>query len=85
MEAIAYKGFHIVIEVWSERTIEKKFQITGQIYQNPEETRPTVMRSWLAVREFASEQAAYEFGLRDARAWIDEQVSEPLYGQESKI
>ena len=33
-----------------------------------------VMRSWLGVRELASESAAYDFGLREACAWIDEDV-----------
>ena len=72
MDAVQYKGFCIVVEVQIESTTRDKFRITGQIYRNPKET--PVMRNWLAVREFASEEAAYEFGLQQARAWIDEQL-----------
>jgi len=70
MEAVPYKGFFIVIRVQPERATEKKFQVISQIYRNLEQ--PPVMRNWLGVHEFASETEAYEFGLHEACAWIDE-------------
>ena len=68
MDAVHYKGFYIVIKV--ERETETKFKVSNQLSRNPEGA--PVMRSWLVVREFASERTAYEGGLLEARAWIDE-------------
>ena len=70
MEAIAYKEFFIVVKARREYTTKNKFHVIGQIYRNLKET--PVMRNWLPVQEFASEKAACEFGLQEARAWIDE-------------
>ena len=70
MDAIPYKAFHIVVTIRPALSTENKFQVVSQIYRNLEET--PVMRNWLGVREFASETEAYEFGLREACAWIDE-------------
>jgi len=71
MDAVHYNGFYIVVMVEIERETENKFRVTSQIYRNPEGA--PILRNWLAVREFGSEQAAYEFGLQEARKWIDEQ------------
>ena len=68
MEAIPYKGFFIVVKVELERETKNKFKVTGRIYRNP--------RNWLAIQEFASEKAAYEFGLQEARRWIDEEADD---------
>ena len=70
MDAVHYKGFYIVVNVEIERETENKFKVTSQIIG----TR--LWRNRLAVREFDSEQAAYEFGLQAAQAWIDEHDDE---------
>ena len=70
MKAIPYKSLYIFVKVQPERTTRNTFKVAAGIYPNPKET--PVMRSWLAIKEFASEEAAYQFGLQEARAWIDE-------------
>jgi len=74
MDAVQYKGFNIVVKVERELGTPNKFKVIGQIHQDPPQA--PVMRNWLAVREFASEKAAYEFGLQEARAWIDEEADD---------
>jgi hypothetical protein len=71
VEAVPYKEFYIVVKVQPDRATKKMFGVIAQIYRNLEE--PPVMRNWLAVQEFASESDAYAFGVKQARAWIDEQ------------
>ena len=58
------------MKVQPQRTTRNTFKVAAGIYQNPTET--PVMRSWLAIKEFASEEAVCQFGLQEARAWIDE-------------
>ena len=80
MEAILYKGFFIVVRVHPERTTENKFQVIDQIYRNLAET--PIMRNWLGVHEFASEKAgSYEFGLREASVWIEEERARLTQGR----
>ena len=69
MDPVHYKGFYIVVKV--ERETETKSKVSNQISRNPE--GDPVTRSWLVVRDFASERTAYESGLQEARTWIDEE------------
>jgi hypothetical protein len=70
MEAVRYKEFYIVVTVRRALFPKKMFHVVSQIYRNLEEA--PVMRNWLPVQEFASKEAAYEYGLQEGRRWIDE-------------
>jgi hypothetical protein len=71
MDAVQYKGFSIVVSVRPGGVTTNSFQVVSKIYRNPEGA-PGI-RNWLVLQEFASQQAAYEFGLQDARTWIGQQ------------
>ena len=69
MDPVHYKGFYIVVKV--ERETETKYKVSNQISRNSKGA--PVTRSWLGVQEFADERTAYDFGLQEARTWIDEE------------
>jgi hypothetical protein len=71
MAEMPYPG---VVTVRPALSTKKMFHVVSQIYRNLEE--PPIMRNWLSVQEFASEKAAYEYGLQQARRWIDEDEQE---------
>jgi hypothetical protein len=68
---VRYKQFDIIVKAEPERSSRKKYLVVVQI--RPEGAKKTV-RSWLISEEFSSEQEAYEFGLQEARTWIDERA-----------
>lgn len=70
MDAVQYKEFYIVIKVQLEANTKYRFQVVSQIRAGLDEAQ--LVRTLGTVKEFASEKAAFEFGLQRARAWIDE-------------
>ena len=70
MDAVRYKEFCIVVKVQLEANSKNRFQVVSEISASSDERQ--LVRTWATVQEFASEKAAYEFGLQQARAWIDE-------------
>ena len=72
MDAVQYKGLYIFVKVQRDSASGTSLQVVSQICRAPDETQ--LLRNWMTIQEFVSERAAYEFGLREARAWIDEQV-----------
>ena len=70
MDAVQYKEFFIVVHVQLEPNTKNRFHVVSEIRAASDETQ--LVRTWATVKEFASEKAAYEFGLQRARAWIDE-------------
>src|SRR4026208_704801 len=66
---VQYQQFDITIRTNLDGT-HTRFDVVWQI-QNTENGR-NLVNSRFTCKEFDSEKAAYEFGLREARAWIDE-------------
>ena len=66
---VQYQQFDITIRTNLDGT-PTRFDVVWQI-QNTENGR-NLVNSRFTCKEFDSEKAAYEFGLREARAWIDE-------------
>ena len=67
---VPYKQFYITVQVKAERGAMNRFKVMGSI--RPVQNETTVMRSWLEINHFATENEAYEYGLQNCRAWIDE-------------
>lgn len=70
--AVRYKDFYVIVQV--KLDTGRRFDVIGQIRRIEDETQ--LARTWAVCKEFASEKAAYEFGLQKARAWIDEHGEE---------
>ena len=71
MDKVSYKQFYITVRV--EILGKNGFKILGSIRPVQDET--LVVRSWLEISTFASVNKAYEHGLQNCRAWIDEHVN----------
>jgi len=67
-----HKQFHIDIgvEVKLDGGGQRRYEISGQIRSVKDETHS--VRTWVLCKQFDTEKAAYEFGLQEACAWIDE-------------
>ena len=70
MDAVRYKEFYIVVKFQLEANTKNRFQVVSEIRASSDERQ--LVRTWATVQEFASEKAAYEFGLQQAHVWIDE-------------
>jgi hypothetical protein len=68
-DKVLYKEFYITVRVELERDNKNRFQVVGQI--RPVEDETQIVNTWVAIKEFASEGEAYEFGLQHCRTWID--------------
>jgi len=67
---VRYKQFDITVNVELEHLPSTRYRVIAEA-RRLNEIQPR--HSWLISQEFDSEMAAYEFGLQEARAWIDEQ------------
>ena len=70
MDAVQYKGFYIFVKVRRDSASRTSLEVVSQICRVPDETQ--LVRNWMTIQEFVSSKAAYEFGLQEAREWIDE-------------
>jgi len=69
IDAVQYKGFYTFVKVRRENA-STSLEVISQICRVPDETQ--LVRNWMTIQEFVSSKAAYEFGLQEAREWIDE-------------
>jgi len=70
---VPYKQFYITVRAEIERGARNRFKVLASIRPVQDET--LVVRSWLEISTFASVNKAYEHGLQNCRAWIDEHVN----------
>ena len=67
---VRYKQFDLIVTVKSDGFSRNRYEVVTTAQQIDNTKR---RRTWLIFQEFDSEKAAYEYGLQEARAWIDAQ------------
>ena len=74
MKAIPYKVLYIFVKV--QRASGSHLQVVSQICRAPDGTE--LVRNWKTIQKFTSSKAAHDFGLQEARAWIDDEDRGPF-------
>ncbi len=65
-----YKGFYISVRVTSESSTARRYSIFSQIRQRENDAKP--FQGFFKIQQCAGIHEAYESGLDQAKAWIDQ-------------
>ncbi len=71
---VRYKQFDLIVKVKLDGSSGNLYEIVVTARQMDSTQRDC---TWLAYKEFASEEEACDFGLQEARKWLDAQDLQP--------